>query len=1391
MSEKFDGLDNELCNPSTSQNIDAYSVEVPLVTTMCTSGDNSTLIQVLKDAIAAGVPVYNRGDYQECYTIYSSAALAVLKMSDDDQVKTMLEGALQKAKECDMQARGYRSTAAAWALRSTFDFIIHNSRIGTEKQNVRSRSSCPSDSDDDDVPMFSGRTSEYCDSSDHSSSQNIGALLDACNDGTTALNRELMACTVSQSQSWCPNSNPFAFDGATQGPSWRGEHQSLRRMDGAEPDAPDVERIGQEARQVGRIGHETSDMIDDDVARTRKQIVGKRNERSEEHNREKYLEACKLSWRWQDKSCARMVDLATPDPPEEILEELIKNVSTIRQRVELVESAAHTTKQEGHVERIEEIERSRMDGVSARILQEEMEDSCHGGSGSNDVSANCILLPLISESPVSSLSKDSEEVRIDEAWQLLEEEDEGDKASVSVTQVEDLGTTRSRTLSPPRSYGSLNTFTAECVDSIWYEHEFKLLVRVMHGFKKFVYTRRLSSMIRRSREERSRCSYLRCWYDWAEQERFHVRTVHFVLTKREKKKWRQCLNSWSLWALEQRAHAFRKIKSLLCFFLSWSSLIHEKKGILEQNLILQMEKSKISRLTMIFHIWLQFAQFSRTNKVSMMKSSFDVDGLTLSSPRELLRRTHGDFLSAQDLQKTLQINFIQTMLGYRVSESTARQLLEHAGGSTSHALRTAQEAQKLGMAVHHYSQVCKFVNFKTWARDVNRSKILRQILDKVQQRSTLQGLFRVFKVWDAWMKLRVEKWHVQLSIQKQAWHMKINAHFQLWLDIIPLKRRWDRVALRLSTLWQTRLHAVIVHEWRNFTQVSLCRSQIYVIIRSGFNNGLIGRFMSAWSHWTDVAMKARRQWKDKVCTRIVREWFHKTKQHKVCRFSKMLNYYEEEIRPLISPFVAKRLQSATELLAETNGDTNVAPDRAMRRAQKVIAMAHFVGNLLSRTFEALKDFIYEWKAWKLLISRVELLPAKRCFVRWASADLLLKMQRCKQFLVAASVASHLVHVFFAAWRSEGLISRFKLLPARHCFVCWTSTYLQQKMHRCKQFLVAASVASHLVHDFFAAWRCVCDYNLGLVESAKYLAIKRKVRNFHRWKQATAFKVKHKELFKRLVHISAQFTRGHASHVLRAWSYVANRVRTAQLILAREYENEAEYIDEHTSYAQSHMPYGRHRLHVWQREWFVTYRARKRFITSATTVALIRVRRLCARAVDAWYEEARCAQYITLIALEKIKRLRKCEGLCKEIINSWRLLTWTKRCRSVQLQLALMGTREKLCRKVLEHWRLLNSTKRCRSVQLQLTLSEARKKLCRNVLEHWWRLTSTMREFFRLLPLARQNMQLSTCFERWAEGLFLSTNWSLALEEEVAPLARAVDIKSIWRRWRDYAQASIL
>jgi hypothetical protein len=67
----------------------------------------------------------------------------------------------------------------------------------------------------------------------------------------------------------------------------------------------------------------------------------------------------------------------------------------------------------------------------------------------------------------------------------------------------------------------------------------------------------------------------------------------------------------------------------------------------------------------------------------------------------------------------------------------------------------------------------------------------------------------------------------------------------------------------------------------------------------------------------------------------------------------------------------------------------------------------------------------------------------------------------------------------------------------------------------------------------------------------------------------------------------------------------------------------------------------------------------------------------------------------------------------------------------------------------------------------------------------------MREFFRLLPLARQNMQLSTCFELWADGLFLSTNWSLALEEEVAPLARAVDIKSIWRRWRDYAQASIL
>jgi hypothetical protein len=68
-----------------------------------------------------------------------------------------------------------------------------------------------------------------------------------------------------------------------------------------------------------------------------------------------------------------------------------------------------------------------------------------------------------------------------------------------------------------------------------------------------------------------------------------------------------------------------------------------------------------------------------------------------------------------------------------------------------------------------------------------------------------------------------------------------------------------------------------------------------------------------------------------------------------------------------------------------------------------------------------------------------------------------------------------------------------------------------------------------------------------------------------------------------------------TNIYRMYLRPSNRFRNAQLIIGREHESDLS-----------------RRLKVWQKEFFCAFRARRRFIVSATVVVHIRVRRDCSR-----------------------------------------------------------------------------------------------------------------------------------------------------------------------------------
>jgi hypothetical protein len=158
------------------------------------------------------------------------------------------------------------------------------------------------------------------------------------------------------------------------------------------------------------------------------------------------------------------------------------------------------------------------------------------------------------------------------------------------------------------------------------------------------------------------------------------------------------------------------------------------------------------------------------------------------------------------------------------------------------------------------------------------------------------------------------------------------------------------------------------------------------------------------------------------------------------------------------------VDTATLLLERSNGNVDEAVQHAYEGAKRAIATAYYIGSALSGALEALKDFVYMFRAWRLLMRRAEMLPAKFCFLQWVSQ------------------ASY------------------------------------QKSRNTKMVMLASAKQIGRLRTFFAAWWAVCDYYLGLAESEKYLCNKAAVDAFYLWQLSIDHVQRHRALLASLVKI---------------------------------------------------------------------------------------------------------------------------------------------------------------------------------------------------------------------------------------------------------------------------------
>ena len=184
----------------------------------------------------------------------------------------------------------------------------------------------------------------------------------------------------------------------------------------------------------------------------------------------------------------------------------------------------------------------------------------------------------------------------------------------------------SQKVSRTGSERSLNTVEAEGIDSMVYEHDYKVTIRVLQAFKQRTHVARILSQFWSARERQLLCHSFQIWSASARSA-----PMRMLLLDEEKQMVRQAPEE--VQRFRCKAHQQH---------LDWC-------------------------VQSTYGLWLQNSSICRREKERQMNPDTRIAGLVLPSARELLRRTRGDVAIAKQLQESLQLEVIRTMLGNNVS----------------------------------------------------------------------------------------------------------------------------------------------------------------------------------------------------------------------------------------------------------------------------------------------------------------------------------------------------------------------------------------------------------------------------------------------------------------------------------------------------------------------------------------------------------------------------------------------------------------------------------------------------------------------------------------------------------------------------------------------------
>ena len=326
------------------------------------------------------------------------------------------------------------------------------------------------------------------------------------------------------------------------------------------------------------------------------------------------------------------------------------------------------------------------------------------------------------------------------------------------------------------SNSSINTFTGECIDSVLYEHEYKLSVRVMQVFKRLVHEKTILNLIIASGRERARRHYLAEWRDFAEVERQNYCALAFAwrawvlsfqaaVNRLERAIWdrkrgtkRQTLHAWLECVMEHQADSFREEKALLASLHAWSETAEQIKGCkritrfaiqawrqwLGEHMLFQQEAvaaATRARLRTLLEVWADIATAMRSDS-------------------NLLRLFLGEWKSRQEEVKMGVIN-IKATYDLRAccdvvsawSELVSDRKIEAVYGCIIHELMCEEAeivVENLPCVVNFRTKISrrfKFQNLRSWRQHFNKMESLRSCFSVQHEKSNSQRQCYLFYLW--------------------------------------------------------------------------------------------------------------------------------------------------------------------------------------------------------------------------------------------------------------------------------------------------------------------------------------------------------------------------------------------------------------------------------------------------------------------------------------------------------------------------------------------------------------------------------------------------------------------------------------------------------------------